>query len=212
MILVCLDRDGTLIRDTGYLGKNKHWETEVEIFPEVPRALNLLQKQKSIFLTVISNQSGVAKNYFGMDVLEAQTKFLKNFLKNNKITIDSWHYCPYVGKDYLKKYDNLNPKYLTDNFRLLNKRKPGIGMIKSAVKDFNMKLSDFKQVYFIGDKETDVQAGLNATGKGILIKRPENFNEVNKIQQRLKKGDKNIFLAENLLEASNIILKGNNLN
>ena len=65
-ILVALDRDGTLHKDVGYLGKHKDWKYEVEIYHDVPEAIRRLNKMK-IPVVVISNQAGVARGFFACD-------------------------------------------------------------------------------------------------------------------------------------------------
>jgi len=53
---VFLDRDGTLIRDLGYLRR----ADQVEILPRAPAALRLVHDQ-GFKLVVITNQSAIAR-------------------------------------------------------------------------------------------------------------------------------------------------------
>jgi D-glycero-D-manno-heptose 1,7-bisphosphate phosphatase len=53
---VFIDRDGTLIRDVGYLSSEK----QLEILPKVPDALRLL-REKGYKVVVVTNQSGIAR-------------------------------------------------------------------------------------------------------------------------------------------------------
>lgn len=60
-------------------------------------------------------------------------------------------------------------------------------------------------------KETDVETGLNAKGKGILINRDE--EERDKVKKMLKNKEYSgrIFIVDNFFEAAEIILKDNKL-
>ncbi|HLD30012.1 MAG TPA: HAD-IIIA family hydrolase, partial [bacterium] len=57
---VLLDRDGTLNDDTGYISNPE----DLHLYPEVPGALKKLQ-DAGYLLIIVSNQSGVARGYFG---------------------------------------------------------------------------------------------------------------------------------------------------
>jgi len=52
---VFLDRDGTILRDVGYLSRQE----QIEILPRVPEAIRLLKK-KSYKIVVVTNQSAGA--------------------------------------------------------------------------------------------------------------------------------------------------------
>lgn len=55
---VFLDRDGTLIRDVGYLQRI----TQIELLPRVPEALCLLHDQ-GFKLVMVTNQSAIARGW-----------------------------------------------------------------------------------------------------------------------------------------------------
>ena len=63
---VFLDRDGTLIRDVGYLRR----VNEVEVLPKVPAALHLLREQ-GFKLVLVTNQSAVARGWLTEEDLGA---------------------------------------------------------------------------------------------------------------------------------------------
>jgi D-glycero-D-manno-heptose 1,7-bisphosphate phosphatase len=52
---VFLDRDGTILRDVGYLSRQE----QIEILPRVPEAIRLLKK-KGYKIVVVTNQSAGA--------------------------------------------------------------------------------------------------------------------------------------------------------
>jgi histidinol phosphatase-like enzyme len=78
-------------------------------------------------------------------------------------------------------------------------RKPNIGMLSKILENQSFN-QDETEIYFVGDKITDVETGLNARGLGILIDNGENEEDVKEARVR------NIKIAENLLEAANYIL------
>ncbi|MCR5411408.1 MAG: HAD-IIIA family hydrolase [Patescibacteria group bacterium] len=45
-------------------------------------------------------------------------------------------------------------------------RKPGTGLLEKAIEDFDL---DISQCYFVGDKESDIQAGISAGCKTVWI-------------------------------------------
>ncbi|HUK39635.1 MAG TPA: HAD-IIIA family hydrolase [Candidatus Acidoferrales bacterium] len=62
---VFLDRDGTILRDVGYLSSRE----QMEILPRVPEAIRLL-KEKGYKIIVVTNQSGVARGRLSEDELK----------------------------------------------------------------------------------------------------------------------------------------------
>ncbi|MEW6109369.1 MAG: lipopolysaccharide heptosyltransferase II [Nitrospirota bacterium] len=81
---VFFDRDGTLCRDPGYLGK---WE-DFEVYPEVSRLKRL--KEKGFVLIGITNQSGIARGLVDEDfVKQANSIFIQ------KYGFDYFYYCPH---------------------------------------------------------------------------------------------------------------------
>ena len=172
-LLIALDRDGTIIPDAEYLGKDPNWRSQLRIYADAIQGLKLLKNSlnnKDYKIVVITNQSGVARGYFSCKTIEEINQELDTKLKKESIEIDSWHYCPYVTLEYAeeKNLQKNNPWV-----RKTDLRKPGIGMLHQAAKSFGKSLEDFS-VYVIGDKIEDVLTGLNANGSGILIKRRDN--------------------------------------
>ena len=58
---VFLDRDGTIIRDKGFIANKK----DVEFYSFTVRALRLLQERFKLF--IVTNQSGVAKGIIDIE-------------------------------------------------------------------------------------------------------------------------------------------------
>jgi len=83
-----LDRDGTLIKDTGYIS----FPGEIQILNGVVEGLRLF-KSKGYRLHVVSNQSGVARELISIENFRlVEMRFLELFSKKD-IAFDSLNYC-----------------------------------------------------------------------------------------------------------------------
>jgi D,D-heptose 1,7-bisphosphate phosphatase len=183
---IFLDRDNTIIHDPGYISD----PGQVKLCPHTGPALVEL-KSMGYKLVIVTNQSGIARGYFSEDTLTRIHERLKKLIILQGTTIDAIYYCPYLA-------DGAIPKYRVES----DMRKPKPGMILKAADDLNINL---KQSWMIGDSQKDVDAGINAGCRTILIDSPD--------RQRSQNPDasKPDFFAVNLKEAANII-KQNKLN
>lgn len=180
---VFLDRDGTIIYDKGYVGKIK----DIMLIPRAAEAIKMLNK--SGFLVIVtSNQSGIARGYFDMDAVTKVNAEIQSKLNKYGAYIDASYYCPHFTEGKNKKYVK---KCLC--------RKPSQGMIKMAVKDFNINI---RNSFVIGDKLTDVLFGKRAGAKTILVLTGQGKEEAKKITAKSKPD----FMAKDLNAAVKKIL------
>lgn len=140
---VFLDRDGTLIKDCGYITA----PAQVELLPGVPEALALLQ-ERGFKLLVISNQSGIGRGFFSAADVEAVNQHLSALLSGCGVALADFYYCPHKPEDGCAC------------------RKPQPGLILQAVREHGI---DKSKSYFAGDKWTDVQAALAAGVQPVLL-------------------------------------------
>lgn len=139
-----IDRDGTLNVEKDYLSN----PDELALIPGAAEGLRLLQGL-GFGLVVITNQSGIARGYFGMDVLDAIHERLRDLLAAEGITLDGLYICPHgPGAD-------------------CDCRKPLPGMALKAAKDLDF---DPSQAFVIGDKEADVGLGKAVGATTILVR------------------------------------------
>jgi D,D-heptose 1,7-bisphosphate phosphatase len=138
---VFLDRDGTLMEDTGYVADPAH----VAILPGVREALRRL-KAADFKLVVITNQSGIGRGYFTVAEYEAVHAQLVALLGEG--IFDGVYFCP-------EHPDVATPR-----------RKPGPGMLQEAARDLDL---DLARSWMIGDRESDLGAGLAAGARSILV-------------------------------------------
>ena len=181
---VFLDRDGTLNEDTGYIGDPKF----VKLFPDVGDTLFLLKKKLNSFLIVISNQSGVARGLITKQQVDLVNQKINFLLKDFNVSIVSFYYCPY------------HPDFNTPEESKC--RKPSPEMLLKAANDFNIELS---KSYFIGDSVADIECGINASVKTILVKTGNGRESLSILHNENKMPN---FVAENFNEAGNFIING----
>ncbi len=138
---IFLDRDGTLMHDTGYVSD----PASIRIFPGVPEALREL-KARGFLLIIVTNQSGIGRGYFTRADYEAvHARFLQ-----------------LLGPGLI------DATYLCDDHpdRASDRRKPAPGMLLEAARDHAI---DLARSWMIGDREADITAGHRAGTRSILV-------------------------------------------
>ena len=131
---VFLDRDGTLMVDPGYPSRPE----QVQLLAGVKEGL-LSLRSAGFKLVIVTNQSGIGRGFFTeTDFLAVQAR-LETLLGEGLIT--ATYFCP----DH--------PERASD------RRKPAAGMLLEAAQDLDVSLG---HSFMIGDKESDMEAGLNA--------------------------------------------------
>ena len=147
---VFLDRDGTIIEDTGYVvGKER-----VKFIPGSSRAIKLLN-ENGFRVIVVSNQAGVARGYFDEDMVKATNRYIQSALAEQGAFIDMFYYCPHHKDGVIEEYR-----------RECHFRKPNPGMIEQGGRDFDI---DLKQSFVIGDHYSDIAAGRRAGCRTVLL-------------------------------------------
>ncbi len=139
---IFLDRDGTVIHDTGYIGD----PDLVEFMPAVLPALQRFQNA-GYRLVVISNQSGIGRGVITQAQYELVAQRIAEVLAEHGI-YTATYYCPHSPDDECEC------------------RKPNPYLLLRAARDLDIDLS---RSYMIGDRLTDVEAGAAAGCKTILL-------------------------------------------
>ncbi|MBC7196175.1 MAG: D-glycero-beta-D-manno-heptose 1,7-bisphosphate 7-phosphatase [Deferribacterales bacterium] len=182
---VFIDRDGTINRDAGYINSLDNFE----VYPFAPQAIKLL-KDNGYLVVIITNQAGIARGIFTENFLEKIHNKMRKILQKNGTDVDGIFYCPHYKGSKM-------PEYAID----CDCRKPKIKMIEDAIKTLPI---DRDSMYMIGDKYTDIQMGINAGCKTIMVKTGYGAGEIeNDYHNWPKKPD---FIADNLLLATLSIL------
>ncbi len=159
---VFLDRDGTIIHDPGYLSDLKNFR----LYKNSAKALKLL-KRAGYKLIVLTNQSGVARGYYGEDFVEKTHRHMDKELGILGASVDAYYYCPHHKESPIAKYK-----------KDCECRKPKPGMVNAAAKKFKLSLKDS---FVIGDKLSDVKLGINTGMKSILVLTGKGRKEKKKI-------------------------------
>ncbi len=167
---VFLDRDGTVCEDVNYLAR----AADLRLFPFAAKAVKLLN-QNSFLVILITNQSGIARGFFGENDLRLIHQKLEEKLAESGAKLDAIYFCPHNSNDNCAC------------------RKPKTGMINEALDDFEI---DLENSWMIGDKAIDVETGFNAGTKTALVLTGYGREEMSNLK---KEPD---FIAENLLEAA----------
>ena len=139
-----LDRDGVINVDKNYVCTISDFEFTKGIF-ELCRNY----QDEGYLIFVVTNQAGIARKIFSEDnFLELTGWMLKQFNEKG-IEIAKVYYCPH------------HPDFTGT----CNCRKPKPGLFLRAAKDFDI---DMSESVLIGDKESDIRAGVNAGIKTCL--------------------------------------------
>jgi len=171
---VFLDRDGTLIVEKNYL----HDPGGVEVIEGAAEAIRRLH-DGGFGVALITNQSAIGRGYFGLERLQMIHQRLEDLLAADGATLDAIYVCPHTPDDGCAC------------------RKPGIDMITTAAGDHEV---DLKRSFIIGDKECDIDCGINAGLTTILVRTGYGSRLETEIGERAD------YVADNLLEAADWIL------
>lgn len=166
-----IDRDGTLIEEVNFLSRVE----DLRFFDFTDEAVRLL-KTNDFLVVVITNQSGIGRGFFGEDAMHEIHREIQSKLSKE---IDAFYFCP----------------HLPDGDCLC--RKPKIGMLEAAQKDFEI---DLENSWMIGDKAIDVETGFNAKIKTALVLTGYGRKDLEKLKRQPD------IVAGNLLEAVEKIL------
>lgn len=181
-IAVFLDRDGTLNEDPGYLGD----PSSVVLFPGTGSALSILKKKLHAKLIVISNQSGIARGLITHNDVDRVNNKINQLLAADNVEIDAFYYCPY------------HPDFNSEEE--CKCRKPSPELIHKAAEEHNIDLS---KSYFVGDSISDIECGINACVKTLLVKTGYGLETLSILQKQNKFPS---FVSENISDACNIII------
>ena len=147
---VFLDRDGTLIKEKGYLKD----PSQLELEDAADEALGLLNRFGHPAV-LVTNQSGIARGYYTEEDLGAVHKELEKQLTERRVRLDAVYYCPH------------HPEGVREPYRqVCSCRKPGTGMLEHASGSLHIEL---RGSYMVGDKVTDMETALRAGLRGILV-------------------------------------------
>ncbi|MCB9072122.1 MAG: HAD family hydrolase [Bdellovibrionaceae bacterium] len=141
---IFLDRDGTIIVDKNYLNS----PDGVEFLPKAIEGLKTFY-ENGYLLIVVSNQAGVAKGLVDEKNIHLIHQRMDELLKKHSVFIAAYYFCPAAN-------DSNHPE-----------RKPNPGMLLKGLEDFSL---DSKNCWMVGDRLSDIEAGINANMRTVYIR------------------------------------------
>ena len=146
---VFLDKDGTLIEDLPYNVD----PSRIRFAPGARAGVRLLGAA-GYRLVIVTNQSGVARGYFGEADLERVATHLAQQLQSLGAALDGFYFCPHLP-------DGIN-EYAME----CHCRKPLPGLIRRAATELGLVVPGS---WFVGDTWMDVAAGRAAGCRTIMV-------------------------------------------
>jgi len=172
--LIVLDRDGVINEDSpAYIKSPDEWHA-------IPGSLDAIAKLKQMGykIAIATNQSGIARGYYTIDILHAIHKKMLAEIEKAGGEIDEIFFCPHVTEDNC------------------DCRKPKPGLLLQAAKQFHIETSE---MLFIGDSMRDILAAKNCGAKAIFV------NTSNKPNDMLVAKHAGVPIYANLAEAVDYI-------
>lgn len=159
-----LDRDGVINKEIGYLYRIEEFKFICGVF----ETCRFFQKA-GYLLVVITNQAGIARGYYSEEDFHRLTYWMIQQFANQGIYIAKTYYSPNHPTQGIGKYR-----------RDCQDRKPRPGMFFRAQREWEIDLS---QSIIVGDKESDIQAGLAANiGLKVLVRSGHRLDDENATQ------------------------------
>lgn len=145
-----MDRDGTLNVDTGYVAR----PDDVRLIEGAARGARKLA-QAGFMLVITSNQSGIARGIMTEAQADAVDARLMQLLHREDVPIAGIYRCPHLPEGTVSAYAVA-----------CDCRKPKPGLILRAAQDLH---ADLERSWAVGDSERDVEAGIAAGCRAILL-------------------------------------------
>jgi D-glycero-D-manno-heptose 1,7-bisphosphate phosphatase len=141
-----VDRDGTIIREAGYLSD----PDDVELLPGAAEGLARFQAAGYLVI-IVTNQSGIARGYYSEAEYRAvQAEVVHRLAEAGIRVLDAYH-CPHLPE-------------ITGPCPC---RKPGTELFRKASREHRL---DLGRSVFVGDRLRDVAPARELGGIGILVR------------------------------------------
>jgi histidinol-phosphate phosphatase family protein len=164
-----LDRDGTLLKERGYLSDPKR----LRFYPRVFEALRYLQKAE-LRLVVITNQSGVGRGYFSLKTLKLIHHVFLKKLASKGVRISRVYYCPHRPN------------------KGCSCRKPRTGLALRAARALGL---DLPSCYLVGDQLIDIQLAERVKAKSVFVLTGAGRSERSRVLNKATKISRNLLTA-----------------
>lgn len=145
-----LDRDGTLIRDVGYLSRRE----QMEILPRVCESLRLLRRG-GLKIVVVTNQSAVARGFLTETELKEIHRDMERAFARYGAYLDGIYYCPHHPCKGVEPYRTS-----------CSCRKPRPGLAQRAAAELQL---DLRRSYVVGDQASDMELAAVIGARGMRL-------------------------------------------
>ena len=148
---VFIDRDGTLIEETGYL-------TTLERLVFCPYTVDAVRQlnRGGFAVIVITNQAGIARGLVPESFIAEAHRHIDDRLRAGNAAVAGYYHCPH------------HPDGIIESLRIACAcRKPQPGMLLRAAADLEIDLGGS---FMVGDRWQDVQAGAAAGTRTVLVR------------------------------------------
>ncbi len=140
---VLVDRDGTLLEDTGF----PHRIADYRPLPGAVEGLRLLQ-EAGLGIAIVTNQSGIGRGIFSEeDFQRFQAHFIQDFAAHG-VRIEATYFCPHA------------PDAGCDC------RKPATGLLERARRELDI---DLEQSWVVGDRPEDMECARRAGCRHVYV-------------------------------------------
>ncbi|MDH5435805.1 MAG: D-glycero-beta-D-manno-heptose 1,7-bisphosphate 7-phosphatase [Gammaproteobacteria bacterium] len=176
MKLIILDRDGVINEDS-----DEYIKSPDEFIP-IPGSLEAITRlnHAGYRVVIISNQSGIARKYFTVEILQNIHEKLRSLLADIGGQIDTILYCPHGPSDLCKC------------------RKPKAGLFEELKNRLHIT---FDNTLAVGDSLRDLQAAQSIGAKPVLVRTGKGLRTL-----QHKSMPTNIPVYDNLAEVVNDLL------
>jgi D-glycero-D-manno-heptose 1,7-bisphosphate phosphatase len=146
MNVVFLDRDGTVIIDPP--DERVDNESKIKLFPDSIEALAYLAEH-NFAVIFITNQAGIAEKRINLSDFQRIHSKVLAMLAPSGVKVLETYVCPHSPSDNCDCH------------------KPKPALLFQAANDFKLDLANS---YMVGDRQSDILAGVNAGTKTVLVK------------------------------------------
>ena len=175
-----LDRDGVINEEVSYL----HTAADTRLIPRAAEAIRTLRAAGYLAI-VVTNQSGVARGYYGMEAVHEVHREIQRLLAEAGAAVDGFYICPH--------HPEISGECAC--------RKPAPGMLLTAAAEHDIALAES---FMVGDRPGDLEAGVAAGVKKVFLVRSGYGAEVLAQRRPLPEG---AVIADDLLNAVELALK-----
>ncbi len=142
--IVFLDRDGTVNVEQNYLSS----VAGMRLLPGAGEGIRMLNKLRCP-VVIVSNQTAVGRGDCSLETLQAIDRRMVGLLAGEGASLDGIYYCPHLPDEGCAC------------------RKPKTGLLEDAARAWGADLTDS---FLVGDKCSDIQAGLTAGAITFLVR------------------------------------------